>query len=406
MKLELIATAAFGLEAVVARELKSLGYDQVSVENGKVNFSGNEAAICRTNIWLRSADRVLLKLGSFEARTFEELFQQTKALPWEEWLPPDALFPVKGKSVKSKLFSVSDCQAIVKKAIVERLKETYGFNWFPESGALYQIEVALLKDVVTLTIDTSGPGLHKRGYRELAGLAPVKETLAAAMVALSGWRPEYALLDPFCGTGTILIEAALLAQNRAPGLQRTFIAEQWTNLKPKIWEQAREEARDLWQRSIPLHIYGSDIDPKSLELARIHTKEAGLEGVVHYQKLPVAEARSRFQYGHLITNPPYGERLSEQEEVEQVYQELGEVFQRLENWSLHMLTTHPHPERLVGRRWDKSRKLYNGRLECHYYQFFGPRPPRKLEGRSDTGVDTGVNMGVEVGVHLEVTPDL
>lgn len=373
MKLELIATSAFGLEALVARELKALGYDQVTVENGKVHFAGNEAAICRTNLWLRTADRVLLKMGRFKALSFEELFQQTKALPWEEWLPPDALFPVKGKSVKSKLFSVPDCQAIVKKAIVERLKDTYGLTWFPESGALYQIEVALLKDEVTLTIDTSGMGLHKRGYRGLAGPAPVKETLAAAMVALSGWKPEYALLDPFCGTGTILIEAALWAQKRAPGLERTFSAEKWVNIKPKFWEQARIEARDLWQAAVPLHIYGSDIDSKSLELARIHTLEAGLEGVVHYQKLPVSEVRSRFHFGHIITNPPYGERLSEQEEVDRVYQELGETYARLNNWSLHMLTTHPHPERLIGRRWDKSRKLYNGRLECHYYQFFGSR---------------------------------
>lgn len=376
-KIELIATAAFGLESIVARELKKLGYDNLMVENGKVTFTTDELGICRTNLWLRSSDRVLLKMGSFKARTFEELFQQTRALPWEEWLPEDANFPVQGKSIKSQLFSVSDCQAIVKKAIVERLKESYGRSWFEETGPRYQIEVALLNDIVTLTIDTSGLGLHKRGYRQLAGQAPLKETLAAAMIQLSFWHKDRALIDPFCGTGTIPIEAAFIAQNRAPGLKRSFAAEKWPRIPKALWQEAWQEALDLWNRNVPLHIYGSDIDPNALALARTHALEAEVEDVIHFQRLPVAEVRSRFKYGHMIANPPYGERLGDVTEIEGLYLELGETFNRLQNWSLHMLTTHQFPERLIGRRWDKSRKLYTGRLECHYFQFFGPRPPRE-----------------------------
>ena len=376
-KIELIATAAFGLESIVARELKKLGYDNLMVENGRVIFTTDELGICRTNLWLRSSDRVLLKMGSFKARTFEELFQQTRALPWEEWLPEDANFPVQGKSIKSQLFSVSDCQAIVKKAIVERLKESYGRSWFEETGPRYQIEVALLNDIVTLTIDTSGLGLHKRGYRQLAGQAPLKETLAAAMIQLSFWHKDRALIDPFCGTGTIPIEAAFIAQNRAPGLKRSFAAEKWPRIPKALWQEAWQEALDLWNRNVPLHIYGSDIDPNALALARTHALEAEVEDVIHFQQLPVAEVRSRFKYGHMIANPPYGERLGDDTEIEGLYLELGETFNRLQNWSLHMLTTHQFPERLIGRRWDKSRKLYTGRLECHYFQFFGPRPSRE-----------------------------
>lgn len=376
-KLELIATSAFGIESIVARELKNLGYNETKVENGKVTFAANELGICRTNLWLRSSERVLLKMGEFKATTFEELFQQTKALPWEKWLPIDAEFPVEGKSIKSKLFSVSDCQAIVKKAIVERLKDVYGISWFEETGPRYKIEVALLKDIVTLTIDTSGPGLHKRGYRKLAGQAPLKETLAAAMIQLSYWKADRALIDPFCGTGTIPIEAALIAQNRAPGLKREFISEKWSNIPERTWQQAREEAYDLYRPDQDLHIYGSDIDPSALQLARSHAEDAGLKDTVYFQKLTVGEVRSRFQYGHLITNPPYGERLGELEEIKQLYQDLGHTFQGLPTWSLHVITSLKKPEEFIGRPWDKSRKLYNGRIECHYYQFFGPKPPRK-----------------------------
>lgn len=379
-KIQLIATAAFGLESIVARELKTLGYVDQTVENGKVTFSADELGLCRSNLWLRSSDRVLLKMGSFNALTFEELFQATKKLPWEDWLPEDANFPVQGKSIKSKLFSVSDCQAIVKKAIVERMKEKYGRSWFEETGPRYQIEVALLNNQATLTIDTSGPGLHKRGYRKLAGQAPLKETLAAAMVQLSHWNKDRTLLDPFCGTGTIPIEAALIALNRAPGLKRSFAAEKWPRISKAFWQEAWQEALDLQEHSTSLHIYGSDIDAKALDLARTHALEAGVDDVIHFQRLPVAEVRSRFNYGHLIANPPYGERLGEMSDVERLYHELGETFKRLENWSLHVLTNQQFPERFIGRRWDKSRKLYNGRLECHYYQFFGIRPPRDNAG--------------------------
>lgn len=390
-KIELIATTAFGIESIVARELANLGYTETRVENGKITFPADKLGICRTNLWLRSAERVLLKMGEFTATTFEELFQQTKALPWEQWLPVNAEFPVEGKSVKSKLFSISDCQAIVKKAIVERLKEVYGISWFEETGPKYKIEVALLKDVATLTIDTTGAGLHKRGYRKLAGQAPLKETLAAAMIQLSYWKADRALIDPFCGTGTIPIEAAMIAQNRAPGLKRDFIAEKWPNIEEKYWQQSREEASDLLKPDIDLHIYGSDIDPTALQLARTHLEEAGLKDKVFFQRLPVDEVSSRFQYGHLITNPPYGERMGEQEEVKKLYKDLGETFQQLPTWSLHLITTDQQPELLIGRRWDKSRKLYNGRLECHYYQFFGPKPPRPPRNSEHLEQDTPAN---------------
>ncbi len=380
-RIELVAAMAFGLEAIVARELKKLGYEELEVQNGRIIFRANEEGICRSNTWLRCADRIGVRMGEFTARSFEELFQQTKALPWEEWLPVDARFPVTGKSVKSQLYSVPDCQAIVKKAIVERLKDNYGVSWFEETGSLYAVQVAILKDVVTLTIDTTGRGLNKRGYRQLAGEAPLKETLAAAMVYLSYWHNDRALIDPFCGTGTIPIEAAFIGQNRAPGLQREFSAEGWPSIPEKTWAKTREEAQDLWQRDLILNIYGSDIDTNALKLARIHAQEAGLEDKIFFQKLPVKDVRSRFKYGHLITNPPYGLRIGSQAEVENLYKELGTVYRELENWSLHLLTTLPKPERFLERRWDKSRKLYNGRIECHYYQFFGPKPPRRKDSK-------------------------
>lgn len=382
-KIELVAATAFGLEAIAAREIKALGYENVEVQNGRIVFAANEDGLCRANMWLRCADRIGIRVGEFTARTFEELFQQTKALPWEQWLPVDARFPVIGKSVKSQLYSVSDCQAIVKKAVVERLKDYYGLSWFEETGPLCQIQVALLKDVVTLTLDTSGKGLHKRGYRELAGEAPLKETLAAALVYLSNWKPDRALIDPFCGTGTIPIEAALIGQNRAPGLHRRFAAEDWPVINARHWEKARQEAHDLWNRDVQLQIYGSDIDSGALRLARVHAREAGLEEKIFFQKLPVKDIGSRFRYGHIITNPPYGQRLGATAEAEQLYQELGESFSRLEDWSLHLITALPRPERFINRRWDKSRKLYNGRIECHYYQFFGPKPPKKAIHHDD-----------------------
>jgi len=373
---ELIATAAFGVESLVGRELAQLGYTRQKIENGRVVFWGDERAICRTNLWLRHAERVLIKVGEFKATTFEELFQGTKALPWPDWLPEKANFPVEGKSGKSTLFSVSDCQAIAKKAIVEKMKQRYKVQWFEESGPRYTVEVALLKDIATLTIDTSGAGLHKRGYRQLVGKAPLKETLAAGLVNLSRWKPEYPLIDPFCGTGTIPIEAALMGLNMAPGLQRRFISEQWPNIRTQMWQEARQEAQDLIKKEQKLDIAGFDIDPQVLKLARYHAEKAGVAAHIHFQQRAVADLQSKKKYGYLVCNPPYGERLEEQKAVEKLYKEMGKVFARLDTWSWNILVTNPRFEALFGKKSDKNRKLYNGRIECHYYQYFGPRPPK------------------------------
>lgn len=374
--IELIATAAFGLEAVVSRELSQLGYDEIKVENGKVTFSADEAAVCRTNLWLRTADRILIQVGQFKATSFEELFEQTKALPWPDWLPENANFPVEGKSISSQLFSIPDCQAIVKKAVVEKIKQKYRRSWFDEQGPRYRIEVALLKDMATLTIDTSGPGLHKRGYRQLVGQAPLKETLAAAMVLLSRWHPDRVLIDPLCGSGTIPIEAALIGQNIAPGLRRDFAAAEWPSIPQALWRQAREEAEGLAQRDRNLQIMGTDIDEEALSLARYHARQAGVDMQIHFQRQPFAELRSRHKYGYVICNPPYGERLGEIHEAEDLYREMTRVFGAMDTWSFYVLTSHPGFERLFGRQADKKRKLYNGRIQCNFYQYFGPRPPR------------------------------
>lgn len=375
-KIQLIATSAFGIEAVVGRELSWLGYSDQQVENGRVTFAGDEAAICRANIWLRSADRVLLKMGEFKALTFDELFEGTKALPWDEWLPENAQFPVDGKSVDSKLSSVPDCQAIVKKAIVEKLKLKYKKQWFDENGPLYRIEVGLLKDIATLTVDTTGPGLHKRGYRTLNTGAPLKETLAAALLMISRWKPDRALIDPFCGSGTIPVEAALIAGNIAPGAKRSFSAEGWQQTPAGLWSKAREEAGDKARKVPDLRIQGSDIDDEAISLARYHATQAGVSQDIHLQRLPVADISSRYKYGFIVCNPPYGERLGEMSEVERLYKELGGIFKDFETWSFYVITSHPRFEALVGRRADKKRKLYNGRIQCNYYQFYGPPPPK------------------------------
>ena len=377
--INLIATSAFGLEAVVANELRSLGYQDLRIENGRVSFSAGMEAIPRCNLWLRCADRLLLQVGEFEARTFDELFEQTKALPWGDWVPATGEFPVEGKSVQSQLFSVSDCQAIVKKAIVEKLKRKYPVKWFKETGPRYRVEVALLKNRATLTIDTSGAGLHKRGYRKLAVEAPLKETLAAAMILLSRWRADRAFIDPLCGSGTIPIEAGLIGRNIAPGLNREFDAERWPQLPNRVWQQARVEARDSILTNQPLGIMGFDLDGQALELARYHARQAGLGNSLSFQRQPVSDLRSNYHYGFLITNPPYGERLSEKAEVESLYQQMGSVFNKLDTWSFYVLTSHPGLERLLGRKADKRRKLYNGRIQCTYYQFYGPKP-KQLQG--------------------------
>lgn len=375
-QIQLIATAAFGLEAVVAREVKNLGYEEVMVENGRVTFQGDLSAICRGNLWLRSADRVLIKLGEFKALTFDELFEKTKALPWEQWIPEDGEFPVEGKSVRSKLSSVPDCQAIVKKAVVEKMKQKYKREWFDETAGKYRIEVALLNDMATLTIDTSGTGLHKRGYRTLSNRAPLKETLAAGLIQLSYWNADRVLIDPFCGSGTIPIEAALIGKNIAPGMNRSFVSEEWPVIPRELWREARKETHDLAKFDQPLRIYGSDIDGEALKLARYHIEEAQLDEDIHVQKLSVTELRSRFDYGCIICNPPYGERLGEQREVADLYRQMGKVFSNLDTWSHYIITSHPEFEALYGKKAGRRRKLYNGRIECTYYQYPGPRPPR------------------------------
>lgn len=372
--LELIATSTFGLEAVVARELRALGYEPATIQPGRLLFEGDETALARANLWLRAADRVLLRLGTFEANDFGELFDRTYALPWEEWIPRDAMFPVTGRSIKSQLSSVPACQKIVKKAIVEKLKAAYGVEWFAETGAKYSIEVALLSDQATLTIDSTGPGLHKRGYRKLVGKAPLKETLAAAMVLLSFWRPDRPLIDPFCGTGTIPIEAALVGRNLAPGLNRSFAAEAWERIPGAAWEQARQEARDLAQPSLPERIIGTDIDKGALELARHHAAEAGVGEQIHFQLRAFADLTSKRPFGCIVCNPPYGERSGIGREVAALYQSMPLVLRRLPTWSHYILTSYPDFEALVGQEADRRRKLYNGGIQCTYYQFYGPKP--------------------------------
>lgn len=373
----LIATTAFGLEGITARELSTLGYTDLQVENGRVIFHGGYADIAKTNLWLRTADRILIRMAKFPAVTFEELFQGTKAVCWEDLLPEDAEFPVTGRSVRSGLFSVPDCQAIVKKAVVERMKTRYPRQYFEETGAKYKIEVSLLKDIATLTVDTSGAGLNKRGYRSLAGLAPIKETLAAAMISLSFWKDGRLLVDPFCGSGTIPIEAAMMALNRAPGLKRRFLCETWPDFPPEIFARMREEAEDVFRRDMKLNIFGSDLDPKAVELAQLHAKEAGLSDYIHFKQMAVSDFYSKESFGFVITNPPYGERLGEVRQVEHLYRDLGRIYSRLDNWSWYLITANPDFEKLFGRKADKRRKLYNGRLECQYYQFLSKeKPPR------------------------------
>ena len=374
MELDLLATATFGLEAVAAEELRRLGYDRVAIEEGgRIAFGGDPLAVCRTNLWLRTADRVLVRIGSFPARTFDELFEGTRALPWPDWLPEDAEFPVVGKAVRSQLMSVPDCQAIVKKAVVEKMKERYRREWFAETGPRFRIEVALLKDLATLTLDTSGAGLHKRGYRTLAAPAPLKETLAAGLILLSHWRPGQPLWDPFCGSGTIPIEAALVGLRIAPGHARRFAAEDWPAIPPALWEEARQEAADLADPGQTLSITGSDLDPEVLSLAGYHAKQAGVSREVALKNLPLADLALPGSAGCLIGNPPYGERIGDRPAVEEICRRLGRVYRSSPGWSCHILSAHPAFENLFGRRADRRRKLYNGRLECQYYQYCGKR---------------------------------
>lgn len=376
-KINLIATTTFGLEAVVKRELISLGFDDIKASDGKVEFTGDESTIVKANMWLRCAGRVWIKMGEFKAVTFDELFEKTKALPWGDWIPVDGKFTVVGKSVKSTLFSVSDCQAIVKKAVVEKLKQKYKVDWFDETGAEYKIQVAILKDMVTLAIDTSGSSLHKRGYRADAMTAPLKESLAAAMVQLSYWRKDRILLDPFCGSGTIPIEAALIGRNIAPGLNRKFASEEWERIGPALWKQARIDAYKAIDYDTELKIYGTDIDPEAIEVAKENAIKAGVDDCITFEVKPCEETKLMGDYGVLITNPPYGERLGELKEVENIYRALGRIMAENTTWSTYLITSMEYFEKLFGRKADAKRKLFNGRIKTDYYQFYGPRPPKK-----------------------------
>jgi len=381
--MNLIATSTFGLEAVVARELEALGYSPRIVSSGRIAFDADAPAIFRANTWLRCADRVLIEMGSFEATDFGELFDRTFDLPWERWVAPDAAFPVKGRSVKSQLSSVPACQKICKKAVVERLKKAHGAETLAETGPPCVIEVALLNDLATLTIDTTGPGLNKRGYRAKVGKAPLKETLSAAMVQLSFWKPERPLMDPFCGGGTICIEAALIGRNIAPGVSRTFAAGDWPTIDKSLIRAATEEARDLAQPSEKLEILGTDIDPEQVDLALFHAAEAGVADAVSFMVRPFSRLSSDLDYGCLFCNPPYAERIGEKAGVEAIYRSMPDVLRRLSTWSHYVLTSFPGFESIVGQTADRRRKLYNGRIECTYYQFHGPRPPRADGGAPD-----------------------
>ena len=376
---ELTAPCHFGLEAVLKKEVYDLGYEITKVEDGKVTFIGDAQAICRANIFLRTAERVLLKVGSFHAVTYDELFEGIRALPWEIYLPKDAKFWVtKASSIRSKLFSPSDIQRIVKKAVVEKMKEYYDQEWFAETGAQYPIRIFLLKDEVTVTIDTTGESLHKRGYRTMSGLAPISETLAAALIKLTPWHADRILVDPFCGSGTFPIEAALMAANIAPGMNRDFTAQEWENMiLKKIWYEASEEARDLAKPDLAVDIQGYDIDGDVIRIARENAKRAGVDHLIHFQKRSIQQLRHPKKYRFVITNPPYGERMEDKRDLPKLYEQIGEAYRNLDAWSLYIITGYEDTERFIGRNADKKRKIYNGMLKTNFYQFLGPKPPKR-----------------------------
>ena len=378
---ELIAPCHFGLEAVLKKEILDLGYEISQVEDGRVTFIGDDEAVCRANIFLRTAERVLLKAGCFKAETFEELFQGTRAIPWEEYIPEDGKFWVaKASSIKSKLFSPSDIQSIMKKAMVERLKKHYGVTWFPENGASYPLRVFLYKDMVTVGIDTSGDSLHKRGYRTLTSKAPITETLAAALIMLTPWNRDRILVDPFCGSGTFPIEAAMLAANMAPGMNRSFLSEEWRNLiKRKCWYEAMDEANELVDTDIKVYIQGYDIDGDIVKAARSNAESAGVADMIHFQQRPVSALSHPKKYGFILTNPPYGERIEDKSNLPALYREIGERYAALDAWSMYLITSYEDAEKYIGRKADKNRKIYNGMMKTYFYQFMGPKPPRRSQ---------------------------
>ena len=377
--MELIAPCHFGLESVLKREIIDIGYEVSRVEDGRVSFIGDAEAICRANVFLRTAERVLLKVGSFNAYSFEELFENTKALPWEDYIPENGRFWVtKATSIKSKLFSPSDIQSIMKKAMVERMKQVYHKDWFSEDGSDYPVRVFLMKDEVVVAIDTTGDSLHKRGYRLLTSKAPITETLAAALIMLTPWNKDRILVDPFCGSGTFAIEAAMIGANIAPGMNRKFCAMNWTNLIPKEeWDYAVEEAKDMVRADVEMNIQAYDLDGDIVKAARENARRAGVEQYIHFQQRDVAQLNNPKKYGFIITNPPYGERIAEKEELPQIYKTFGDRFKQLDTWSAYMITSYEHAERDMGRKADKNRKIYNGMMKTYFYSFMGPKPPKQ-----------------------------
>ena len=378
-KFDLICPCHFGLESVLKKEIIDLGYDITEVSDGRISFAGDADAVCRANIGLRTAERVLIKVGSFHAETFEDLYQGVKALAWEEYIPERGKFWVKkASSVKSKLFSPSDIQSIVKKAIVERMKQSYNTDWFKEDAEEYPIRVFLMKDEVTVALDTTGDSLHKRGYRKLESKAPIAENLAAALIMLTPWHGGRILVDPFCGSGTIPIEAAMIAAHIAPGLNRHFTAEKWTHLITlKNWEDVRKEAGDEILTDVETDIQGYDLDPEMVEIARINAKKAGVDHMIHFQARDIADLSHRKKYGFIITNPPYGERIGDQNELPSLYKTIGVRYKSLDSWSMFLITGFEQAEKYIGKKADKNRKIYNGMIKTYFYQFMGPKPPKK-----------------------------
>ena len=375
-KFKIVIPCLFGLESLVSKELKWLGYDTFSVEDGKVSFLGDFEAVCRANIWIRCGERVLIEVGQFEAVTFDELFEKTRAIRWADWIPKDAAFPVKGFCLKSNLASMRDCQAIIKKAVATSLSESYGIDWLEETGATYQLQFSVMKDKVSLMIDTSGDGLHKRGYRRISNAAPLKETIAAAMVMLSFWKYEYPLCDLFCGSGTIPIEAAMFKRNIAPGISRNFSAENFAQISPSLWSSARQEARDK-VRNTPLNILASDIDAEIIPTAEQNAKIAGVSDAIKFSVSDATKFSSSESYGSIISNLPYGERMGNKTDCEKLYADFGRTFSHLSDWSCYIIASDENFEKHFGKRADKRRKIYNGMIKCNIYQDYGARPPKK-----------------------------
>ena len=375
-KFEIVITTLLGVEAFTAREIKRLGYDDVKTEDGRVTFVGDINAVARANMWIRTGERVFIKLGEFDAKTYDELFEGTKSLPWEMWITKNSAFPVKGHTLKSKLHSERDCQAIIKKAVADRLTQKYGVSWFEETGAAYQIQFSLMKDRATLMIDTSGEPLHKRGYRPKSNLAPLRETVASAMVMMSYWKFEYPLCDPFCGSGTIPIEAAMFKKNIAPGLRRSFAYEDFEQFDSSIKKSAIDEAKDS-VRDLPLQIYASDIDSDTVMIAEANIKNAGLDKIIVPTVKNAINFKSDLPYGTIITNPPYGERLGDKEECEILYGQVGRMYSKLKDWSCYILAPDGNFEECFGKRASKRRKVYNGMIKCNIYQYFGAKPQKK-----------------------------